>query len=204
MLALSVRRCVRRHCALFAFALTLAASGFLAEAADTDTGLAQLMQRLAQRQHAHVSFVEQHFVPTLDRLIETSGELFYDAPDHLEKRSIMPKPESLILDRGTLSIHRANRSFVVSLRDYPTIAPFIDTVRAILAGDLPALNRRYELNLAPAGNHWRLVLAPRDAKLAAVVTKIQVSGVGDEIHTVETERPDGDHSFMTISALSDP
>jgi hypothetical protein len=48
------------------------------------------------------------------------------------------------------------------------------------------------------------VLAPRDAKLAAVVTKIQVSGVGDEIHTVETERPDGDHSFMTISALSDP
>jgi Outer membrane lipoprotein carrier protein LolA-like len=204
MRALSVRRCVRRHCALFALALTLAVADFMAAAADSDTGLAQLMQRLAQRQHAHVSFVEQHFIPTLDRSIKTSGELFYDAPDHLEKRSIMPKPESLILDRGTLSIHRGNRSFVVSLRDYPTIAPFIDSIRAILAGDLPALNRTYELNLAPAGNHWRLALIPRDAKLAAVVAKIEVSGDGDEIHAVETERPDGDHSVMTISALSYP
>jgi hypothetical protein len=205
MFALSVCwQRVGRHCAIFAFALTLAASGCIAEAVDTDTGLVQLMQRLAQRQHGHVSFVERHFIAILDRSIETSGELFYDAPNYLEKRTKIPKPESLILDRGTLRIHRGTHTFVLSLRDYPPIAPFIDSIRAILAGDLPALNRTYTLVFATASDRWHLVLVPRDAKLAAVVAKIQVSGVSDAIHTVEFERPGGDHSVMTISALSDP
>jgi Outer membrane lipoprotein carrier protein LolA-like len=162
------------------------------------------MQRLAQQQHGHVRFVERHFIPILDRSIETSGELFFDAPDHLEKRTTIPKPQSVILDRGTLSIHHGNRSVALSLRDYAAIAPFIDGIRAVLAGDLAALNRTYELDFAPAGDRWRLVLVPRDATLAAMVTKIQVSGIGDVIHTVEFERPGGDHSVMTISAWSEP
>ncbi|MFI4890443.1 MAG: outer membrane lipoprotein carrier protein LolA [Steroidobacterales bacterium] len=207
MLALSVcRKRVRRPCAILAFALTLAASGCIAEVvgADTDSGLIQLMQHLAQRQHGHVSFVERHFIGILDRSVETSGELFYDAPDYLEKRTKMPKPESLILDRGTLRIQRGNHNFVLSIRDYASIAPFIDSIRAILAGDLPALSRTYTLVFATASDRWHLVLVPRDAKLAAVVAKIQVSGVSDVIHTVEFERPGGDHSVMTIGALSDP
>jgi hypothetical protein len=197
---------VGRHCAILAFALSLAASSCTAEPVDTDTDtrLVQLMQHLAQRQHGHVSFAERHFVAILDRSIESSGELFYDAPDYLEKRTSIPKPESLILDRGTLRIQRGNHTFVLSLRDYPSIAPFIDSIRAILAGDLPALNRTYTPAFATASDRWHLVLVPRDAKLAAVVAKIQVSGVSDVIHTVEFERPDGDHSVMTISAFSDP
>jgi hypothetical protein len=176
----------------------------MAEAVDTDTGLDQLMQHLAQRQHGHASFVERHFIAILDRSIETSGELFYDAPDHLEKRTNLPKPESLILDRGTLSVHRGSHDFVLSLRDYAPVAPFIDSIRAILAGDLPALNRTYTLVFAVEGDRWHLVLVPRDAKLAKVVAKIQVSGVNDEIQTIEFERSGGDHSVMTISALPDP
>src|ERR1035438_10145008 len=66
-----------RYCAILVFALALAAPGCLTGAADTDTGLGQLMQQLAQRQHGHVSFVERHFIPILDRSIETSGALFY-------------------------------------------------------------------------------------------------------------------------------
>ncbi len=194
-----------RDCAIIALALALAASHCLAQAADGDnaTGLDQLMQRLAQRQHGHVNFVERHFVTILDHSIESSGELFYDAPDHLEKRTIRPKPESLILDRGTLSIRRGNHSFVVLLRDYPSIAPFVDSIRAILAGDLAALSRTYALDFA-AGDRWRLVLVPREAKLAAALAKIQVSGAGDRIDSVEFARPGGDHSIMTLSAASVP
>jgi Outer membrane lipoprotein carrier protein LolA-like len=206
MPAFVVRRSVRRNCALFAFVLTLAAWDCVAQAAGSDNGtsLVQLMQRFSHRQHAHASYAERYFISPLDRPIETSGELFYDAPDHLEKRVITPKSVSLILDHGTLSVHRGNRSSVLPLAGNATIAPLIDSVRAILAGDLAALNRTYELDLEPAAaDRWRLVLVPRDPKLAAVVAKMQVSGVGGVINTIGFQRPGGDHSEMTISALSD-
>jgi outer membrane lipoprotein carrier protein LolA len=205
MLALSVcRPRSGKRCAFLAAALTLAASSCRAEAVDADTGLVQLMQHLSQRQHGHVGFVERQFIAILDRSTDTSGELFYDAPDYLEKRTLKPKPESLILDRGTLRIHRGNRTVVLSLRDYPQIAPFIDSIRATLAGDLAALNRTYTLSFTTVTDGWHLALVPRDVKLAAAVAKIQVSGVGDVIHSVEFERPGGDHSVMSISALPDP
>lgn len=195
-----------RACAMLAFALILAAPACPAQALDGDagTGLAQLMLRLAQRTHGHARFVERQFIRILDRSIDSSGEIFYEAPDRLEKRTSHPQPETLILDRGTLSIQRGKRSLVVSLRDYPAVAPFIDSVRAVLAGDLAALNRTYAPDFTAAGDRWRLVLVPRDAKAAAVVVKVSVLGVGDLIQSMEFERPGGDHSVMTISALSDP
>ncbi len=44
------------------------------------------------------SFVEQHFLALLKRPVESSGELIYDAPDRLEKRTIEPRPETLVLE----------------------------------------------------------------------------------------------------------
>lgn len=193
-----------RVCAVIAFALSLAAPDCRAQAPDAGQGLDQLMRRMAQRQHGHVGFVERQFIAILDRSIETSGELFFDAPDHLEKRTLKPKPGRLILDHDTLSMQRGAHVMALPLRDYPEVALFIDSIRAILAGDLAALNRTYTLAFETAGDGWRLVLSPRDAKLAGVVASIQVSGVNDAIHTVEYQRPGGDHSVMTISALSGP
>src|SRR3984893_4958541 len=63
----------------------------LATEAPATQDLDKLMGLLAQRQHGHVTFVEEHFLAVLDRPVESSGELLYDAPDHLEKRTLKPK-----------------------------------------------------------------------------------------------------------------
>jgi len=49
------------------------------------------MQLLAQSRSAHASFVETKSIAMLDKPVISSGELFYTAPDHLEKRTLNPR-----------------------------------------------------------------------------------------------------------------
>ena len=188
---------------LAAVAITLATQAIAALAAGPDAGLAELMQRLAARRHGHAAFVERQFIAILKRPLESSGELFYDAPDRLEKRTLAPKPESLLLDQGTLSVRRGRRSVTLAVRDYPQIAPLIDSIRATLAGDQPALERSYAPTFAGGAAGWTLVLVPRDQKLAELIASIRIAGAADQVSEVVVQRQDGDRSVMTIRELPD-
>ena len=125
-------------------ALALMLLPVIGHAAEWD--IDQLMRGLAQIRSDHSSFVEEKFIAMLDKPVESSGELFYTAPDHLEKRTIKPKPESMILDHGTLVIERGRQKHGLQLQDYPELAAFIDTIRGTLAGDRKALERNYRLS----------------------------------------------------------
>ncbi len=156
------------------------------------------MTLLAQRKHGHVPFVEEHFLAVLDRPVESSGELFYDAPDRLEKRTLKPKPESLVLEHGVITAHRGHRTYVLNLSDYPQIVPLIDSIRATLAGDRAALERIFKVTLEGDLEHWKLLLAPSDATVAKAVKQILIEGNRDAIHSVEIRQADGDRSLLTI------
>jgi len=185
------------------FALALALLATLgAGAADND--LDRLMALLAQRTHGHVSFVEQDYLAVLDRPVQASGELFYDRPDYLEKRTLAPRPASLILDKGNLTLQSGRRKRVLALRDYPQIAPFIESMRATLAGDRAALEGFYQLSFEGNLARWTLSLVPLDAKLKSVVREIHIEGVRDELHTVNILQADGDRSVMTIGSSMPP
>jgi hypothetical protein len=186
---------------LLAIIVLLATFTVAARCDDARELLPQLMQLLAVRRHGHATFVERQFIAVLDRPLRSSGELFYDAPDRLEKRTLEPKPESLLLDKGTLSVRRGARSYALSIRDYPQIAPFIDSIRATLAGDLAALERTYVLSFEGGVGSWSLVLVPREAKLAALIARIRMTGSEEFIREVVVERVDGDRSVMTIREL---
>ena len=183
---------------IMALATALATFAGATIAADADSELSRQMQRLAQRRHSHATFVERQYIAILKRPVESSGELFYDAPDRLEKRTLAPKPESLLLEQGTLSVRRGKRHYALALRDYPQIAPFIDSIRATLAGDLAALERTYTVAFEDGSGDWTLVLVPRDPKLASLVARLRLAGSADRIREVTVERADGDRSVMTI------
>jgi hypothetical protein len=157
-----------------------------------------LMQRLAQRQHGHVTFVEKKFLSTLERPLQSSGELFYDAPDRLEKRSLSPRRESLILERGVLRVQLGRRERTLALADYPDIAPLIDSIRATLAGDRVALERTFAVEFTGSPSQWRLLLTPRDARVARAVSRIRIDGSEQSLRAVEIAQPDGDRSVMTL------
>jgi outer membrane lipoprotein-sorting protein len=179
-------------------ALALLASGPCARAADSD--LDQVMGALAQRKHGHVTFVEKKYIALLDRPVESSGELLYDAPDRLEKKTLQPKPESLVLEGGRVSAQRGRRLYVLDLKQYPQVVPFIESIRATLAGDRASLEQVFKVDFTGSFEHWTLGLVPRDRKLAGTVKEIHIEGEKDLIHTVEIREADGDRSLLTIGA----
>jgi hypothetical protein len=172
----------------------LAASSVHAGQDDLNT----LMGLLAQRAHGRATFVEQQYLAVLDRPVQSSGELLYDRPDRLEKRTLTPRAESLILEHGSLTIQYGRHTHVLALSAYPQIAPLIESMRAILAGDRSALEQIFQVSFDGALDKWTLSLVPLDAKAKRVIERIRVDGARDALLAVHIQQADGDHSVMTI------
>jgi hypothetical protein len=181
----------------------LCAAGSAAPAAAT-SDLDAVMALLAMRQHGRVEFIEQQFLAILDRPLESSGELRYDAPDRLEKRTLLPRAENLVLAGGELTMERGGRRRVLDLHRYPQILPFVESIRATLAGDRSALERIFHLEFAGSVARWSLTLAPLNRQLARTVEQVRIDGSRDQLLKVEIRQADGDRSLMTLRASAAP
>ena len=170
--------------------------------AEGSWGVDELMQLLAATRSGHASFVEVKSIAMLDKPVESSGELFYTAPDRLEKRTLKPKAESMLLDKDKLTVEQRGKKHVLSLRNYPEIAAFIDSIRGTLAGDRKALERTYQLSMEGNEQDWNLTLLPIEDKMKKVVAKISIVGAGNILRTIEIKQADGDSSLMTITPTS--
>lgn len=169
--------------------------------AESHWNIDDLMQSLATVRSGQASFVEKKFIAMLDKPVESSGMLFYSAPDRLEKRILKPQPESMLLDKDRLTIEQQGKKHRLSLQNYPEIAAFIDSIRGTLAGDRKALERAYQLSLQGDEKSWSLILLPIEAKMKKLVLKISIAGDGNVLRTIEIELADGDSSLMTITPL---
>jgi hypothetical protein len=162
------------------------------------------MHGLAQTRSDQASFTEKKYLAMLEEPVESSGELFYIAPDHLEKRTLKPEPEVMILDHDSLVIERGHKNYHLQLQDYPELAAFIDSIRGTLAGDRMALERNYRLSLEGTADSWALQLLPVDEKMQAVVRRIRIAGVGYAVRSIEITQTDDDSSIMLIEKLASP
>ena len=198
---------MRHALGLLVLACLSAASNTFAITAATDASrddLDAVMNLLAMRRHGRVEFVEQQFLAILDHPVESSGELRYDAPDRLEKRTLLPRVENLVLADGVMSVERGGRRHVLDLHRYPQILPFIESIRATLAGDRSALERIFRVEFAGSVRRWCLTLVPLDLKLARIVKQVQINGSEDQLLKVEIRQSDGDRSLMTLRAPAAP
>jgi Outer membrane lipoprotein carrier protein LolA-like len=188
-------------CAVLACTLALG-GGPLPCTAAASTGDAaafeQLLKLLSARRHGHVAFTEVQQLSILDQPLHSSGELRYDAPDRLEKRTLEPRSEDLLLENGVLTIERKHHRRSVALRDFPQAAPFIESLRATLAGDRAALEHYFTVHFSGDLERWTLELTPADATLRRSVQRIFIAGEHDRIRTVEIHQSDGDTSTLTI------
>ncbi|MHB0973329.1 MAG: LolA-related protein [Thiobacillus sp.] len=166
--------------------------------------IAQLMAALAKNPQGAATFTEKKTIAILDQPVESSGELLFIAPARLEKRTLKPKPETMVLDGDILTIERGQRKHVLQLKDYPEVAGMIESIRATLAGDRKALERVYRLALEGSQERWTLVLTPLDPKVGAVIARIRMEGARDVVRSVEITQADGDSSLMTIEKRAPP
>lgn len=169
-------------------------------AAQAAWGLPQLMTAFAQVKSATGQFTERKTMRMLTQPLIASGRLAYVAPSHIEKVTVSPIPERLVMDgdRVTIVSGPNNETHTFSVADFPQIGGLVEGIRATLAGDLPTLERLYTPRLSGTPAAWDLQLVPKDNDLAHVVKWIEFRGDGNRIRTIDTEGGDGDRSEMTI------
>jgi hypothetical protein len=170
------------------------------DAAQAGWGLPQLMRELAQVKTAKGHFVEKRYISILNGPLESSGTLLYNAPDRLEKNTLLPSPERMLLegDRLTLDSEARNEHRSISLKEYPEIGAFVESIRSTLAGDMQVLNRLYTVFLEGNAREWKLLLRPNEPKMKAIVTAILIGGSRNWVHTIEIRETGGDRSVMTV------
>lgn len=172
--------------------------------AESNWTIEQLMQALAANTSGHASFIEKKSIAMLDKPVESSGELFYTAPDRLEKRTLKPKPESMLLDKDKMIVEQRGKKRTLQLQNYPEVAAFIDSIRGTLAGDRKALERAYQLSLTGDEKNWNLTLLPIEDKMKKIVAKISIAGSGNLLQTIDILQADGDSSQMIITPIPAP
>jgi outer membrane lipoprotein-sorting protein len=158
-----------------------------------------LMEKLKRAKPSAAHFNETKEMALLDRPLESSGELLFTPPDHLEKRTTSPGSERLVVEGDTLVMERAGRRQVASLRQWPQVAAMLEGIRATLAGDRARLERVYKVAVEGDADTWRLVLVPREAEVAKIVARVVLSGVQGDVRRIEIEQGDGDRSLMQIA-----
>lgn len=183
-------------------AAAVLALGCVGEVAALD--VADLMATLAHSTHGAATFTEKKYLAILDAPVESSGELRFVPPARLEKLTLKPSRERLVLDGDVLTVERGRRTHVLALKDYPEVAGMIESIRATLAGDRSALERVYRLSVSGSRARWSLALVPLDVRIARVVARIRIDGAEGEVRTVEIVQADGDRSVMTVEKAAAP
>jgi hypothetical protein len=166
----------------------------------TEWGLPQLMHDLAQVQNSQGKFVERKHLAVLDVPLTSSGTLSFQAPGHLEKRTLVPREENLVLDQGVLTIDNKARNIkrTLVLQQYPTLWAFVESIRSTLAGDLPTLERFYRVELKGDAAKWRLKMLPLEQRTREMIREIVIAGRGNRVTSIEMLESNGDHSTMTV------
>jgi hypothetical protein len=177
--------------------LLVATSSFSADGWE----ITRLMQDLAQVKVAKARFVERRYLGILTAPLESSGTLIYIAPSRLEKHTLTPQHESLVLERDQLTIEsrQPKRRRTLLLQDYPAIWVLVESIRSTLAGDLALLQRFYEITLEGEERKWRLVLKPIDPKMQEMIREIRIGGSRSRVDSIEFFESAGDRSVMTIT-----
>jgi hypothetical protein len=183
----------------------LLVAGLLASgAAGAQWTVPELMARLAARGAAEASFTERRFVPVLDAPVVSSGTLRFVPPDRLEKRTLLPRVESMVLAGDQLTLQQGNRTRRLALGDLPDGGLAIESLRGTLAGDLKALQRGWDAVLHGDERLWTLSLTPSSPALAQYIEQVLIQGRAAQIERVELRQADGVRSVMDIVPLAPP
>jgi hypothetical protein len=169
-----------------------------------DALLKGIMSQLAKVSSAKSDFTEQKFVKLLNAPVESSGTLFYQAPDRFEKYTKKPVEEKMTVERDTVTLEQIARKKQQKLfvGSYPALAAIIDAMRGALSGNLAALQATFKISAEGNAGQWTLKLVPIDAEQLAYVHAIRVSGKGDFIDAIEILQADGDRSLMSMTRVS--
>ena len=164
--------------------------------------LAQLMQSLAKVKAGEATFVETRTVAMLERTLESSGRLSFEAPDTFVRETLKPRREKIAIVGNTVTMSLGSRSRTVPLDSVPEAAVIMEAIRGTLTGNRDAIERHFSAAVSGTPQRWVLELKPREPRLRELVISVRLSGAQSLVREVAVALADGDRSVMAIEPLA--
>lgn len=181
--------------------VALAASAVPAAPAEP---IAVLLAEFAKHPHEHASFAEQTYSRVLTHPVDTTGELYFDAPDRLEKKTLTPVPEDLLVEGENVTVTRGTHRRSFQIGEFPRLRPLLEGLRATLAGDLAGLTAHFAVSSEPTDAGWLLTLRPLPGDPQPLFQRLQIGGRDGRVRSLEIERDSGERSLLKVTSAEQP
>lgn len=175
-------------------AATLAATPTLAES---------LLAKLAKTPPVSTPFVQVSYRGLLDRPLVVSGTMKWLGADDMERDIEKPFTAVAKISAGEVSVQRGKGEVHrMPLARAPQAAAMLSGFRALLGGDVGALQKDFTLVAEGGAAHWVVTLTPRSDELKRQLASIVIDGRGDEPRCLTVNDANGDTSITLVGALA--
>ena len=188
--------------AVLAGAFALLAAGATPAPAQAQFDLTQLMQTLAQVKAGEATFTETRTVAMLERTLQSSGRLSFEAPDSFVRETLKPRREKIAVVGNSVTMSLGSRTRTVPLDSVPEAAVIMEAIRGTLTGNRDAIERNFTPSVTGTPQRWTLELKPREPRLRELVIALRLVGERALVREVTVAMADGDKSVMTIEPIT--
>jgi len=192
--------------AVIAVVTSVMATGLIAD--DSEWNVEVLMRELSRVTHAKLDFIETKKSIFLITDTTLEGVMEYRAPDYIEKFTMSPFQEKVVIDGDSMLIEKTlsagkQENMVIpqtySVESHPVLKVAVESIRAMLAGDFEILTAGYIATLIGSRDNWELNLEPKETEILEYIESINLSGKDIRITKVVTIQADGDASNLELS-----
>lgn len=163
--------------------------------------LEALLQRFASSPGFEARFVEEKRIALLAVPLRSEGRIWFAPPGRLMRRVERPEPSAALIADGRLRMQQGDSVEELAITDNPVLRGFIDSFRAVLAGDRAALARYYDATYTPSESGWELRLRPRGDALRRFLREIHLRGTGVVITEMRMTEVSGDETRTTFTQV---
>lgn len=166
------------------------------------------MQQFSGIVHAKLVFRETRNSAFIVTDLVTTGSIEYRQPDYIEKNTISPIVEKIVINGDYVSIEKAARHKAgegvtqvqkYSIQSHPVLATSVASLRAMLGGNLARIRKDFEIELEGSGADWRLNLIPSNPEILKHFDRITLHGRDARIQKVVSVQANGDQSMLDLT-----
>jgi len=173
-------------------------------ATPTQTMAESLLAALAKTPPVSTPFVQVSYRGVLARPLIVSGTLQWLGGDRMQRDIDKPFNETARIGDGELSVQRGGGEVHrMPLARAPQAGAMLAGFRALLGGDVAALQQDFTLTADGGTAHWVITLTPHTESLKRQLASIVIDGRDNEPRCLTVSDANGDSSITLVGAMAE-
>ena len=157
-------------------------------------------QKLQSAQGLRGAFTQKKQLAGIARPLVSGGQFLFVRGKGILWHTQTPFDSEFVLTERRMTVTESgNVALAMQTAEHPGLRLVSDLFLALFALDFDALGRHFDL-FAAAGTPWRIGLAPRDAALRVVATRIELKGDA-AVSEVVLEDAHGDRTQIVLNGV---